>query len=87
MRREAQPPADSIYRPCNSWASSLYQCAQRHGEELGAADLMYRPAESQVLERFLACDDLHQLARDRPPVSAVMICHRAAAADRRSPTG
>ena len=59
MRKDAQPPAGGIYRPRNPRASSLYQCLRRHGEELDGAGLIHRSVEGQVLERFMACGDLH----------------------------
>jgi hypothetical protein len=59
MRKDAQPPAGGIYRPRNPRASPLYQCLRRHGDELDAAGLSHRPVETQVLERFIACGDLH----------------------------
>ena len=59
MRRDAQLPS-GIYRPRNPRASSLYKCVRRHTEELDAAGLIYRRVESDVLERFLACGDLHK---------------------------
>ncbi len=60
MRRDARPPCGGIYRPRNPRASPLYQCIRRHGEELDDAGLITRPVESDVLERFLACGDLHK---------------------------
>ena len=60
MRRHAQPPAGGIYRPRNPRASPLYRCVRRHGEEFDAAGLIHRPVEAQVIERFLACGDLHR---------------------------
>ncbi len=59
MRREAPPSSGGIYRPRNPRTSPLYRCVRQHAEELEVADLIKRPVESQVLERFLACGDLH----------------------------
>ena len=59
MRKDAQLPTGGIYRPRNPPASPLYQCVRRHSEELDAAGLVQRPVEAEVLERFLACGDLH----------------------------
>jgi len=59
MRFHSHPPAGGIYRPRNPRTSPLYQCVRQYGEELDAAGLINRPVESEVLERFLACDDLH----------------------------
>jgi hypothetical protein len=60
MRTDAQPLAGGIYQPRNPRASPLYQCIRRHGAELDAAGLVHRPVEGQVLERFIACGDLHR---------------------------
>ena len=60
MRRDAQTLAGGIYRPRNPRASPLYQCIRRHADELETAGLITRPVEAQVLERFLACGDLHK---------------------------
>ncbi|MGH8196279.1 MAG: transposase zinc-binding domain-containing protein [Woeseiaceae bacterium] len=59
MRTDAQSPAGGVYHPRNPRASPLYQCVRRHGAELDAASLVLRPVEAEVLERFLACGDLH----------------------------
>ncbi len=59
MRREAQPPTGGIYRPRNPRASPLYPCVRRHADELHVSGLITRPVAAQVLERFLACGDLH----------------------------
>ena len=59
MRRDAQPPTIGIYRPRNPRSSPLYQCVRRHSDELDAAEVVRRPVEAEVLERFLACGDLH----------------------------
>lgn len=47
------------YHPRNPRTSPLYQCVRRHGNELDTAKLG-RPVEAEVLERFLACRDLHK---------------------------
>ncbi len=60
MRKDAQPPTRSIYRPRNPRVSPLYQCVRRHSDELDAAGLVQRTVETEVLERFLACGDLHK---------------------------
>ena len=59
MRKDAHPPAGGIYRPRNPRTSPLYQCVRQYGAELDAAGLINRQVESEVLERFLACGDLH----------------------------
>ena len=40
--------------------SPLYQCVRHHAVELNDAGLVRRRVESEVLERFRACGDLHQ---------------------------
>ena len=39
--------------------SPLYQRVRKYAEEFDAAGLINRPVESAVLQRFLACGDLH----------------------------
>ncbi len=57
--RRGRATTGGIYRPRNPRASPLYQCLRRHGDELDAAGFIQRPVEGQVLERFMACGDLH----------------------------
>ena len=49
-----------FYRPRNPRASPLYQCVDRHADELEASGAIRRSVERQVLERFLDCGDLHK---------------------------
>jgi hypothetical protein len=54
---EGDRPA--IYRPRRPRASPLWQCVSRHLPELRAEGRVRRAIESNVLERFLECGDLH----------------------------
>ncbi len=49
-----------VYRPRNPRQSPLYRCVRRHVPELEQADAFRRCIEKQVLERFVACGDLHR---------------------------
>jgi hypothetical protein len=60
MRKDAQAPTGGIYRPRNPRASPLFRCVRRHTDDLDVAGLVQRPVEAEVLERFLACGDLHK---------------------------
>ncbi len=60
MCKGPQPSTGSIYRSRSRRSSPLYQCVRRHSDELDAAELVRRPVEAEVLERFLACGDLHK---------------------------
>lgn len=49
-----------VYRQRNPRASALYQCVERHGEELRASGAIRRTVEAKALERFIDCGDLHR---------------------------
>ncbi len=53
-------PKGGVYCPRNRRASALYQCVDRHGEELRAAGAIHRAVEEHVLERYIGCGDLHR---------------------------
>jgi len=59
MRTDARLLAGGVYRPRNPRVRPVYQCVRLHDAELGAAGLVHRPVEAEVLERFLSCGDLH----------------------------
>ncbi len=50
----------SVYRPRNPHSSPLYQCVQKHYEELVGSGVVHRRVEEQVLNRFIDCGDLHK---------------------------
>ena len=53
-----------VYRPRQSRATALYQCAARHSPELKASGRFGRRVEANVIGRFLACGDpQHGFAR------------------------
>jgi len=56
---EATPDC-AVYRPRNPRASPLYRCVQDHAEELRESGHIHRRVESETLERFLDCGDLHK---------------------------
>lgn len=50
----------NVYRPRNSHTSPLYQCVEKHYENLTESGLVHRRVEEQVLNRFIDCGDLHK---------------------------
>ncbi len=50
----------NVYRPRNPHTSPLYQCVEKHYEDLIESGLVHRRVEEQVLNRFIDCGDLHK---------------------------
>ena len=55
----AAPVRGGLYRPRNTRASPLWQCARRHARELREAGRLRRALEARVIERFIEWGDPH----------------------------